>query len=675
MGRGGVGGPVEFSLVSIFPCAPMKFTQVRVDRATLWLRHAGCALALLWCVSAAAQMAQAVDATTWGSGTTDLVEGWHTHAGDDLRWAQPGFDDSAWETVELDALGAAQPGRRWFRLHVKLAPGHVHEHLLIVGGEGAYELYVNGQRAAEARLRSFLYVKRPTEQVFVLPDDVDDFTLALRTHTVATYAIWHLPLFLTVAAGSPDAIDNERTSFESQRMYAAIPSIAINGLLLLAGLAVFALYLNQRTRAEYLWLGLYLFLLGLSNGLLYCSTTAVLPLTWNNILGDPLIYVFTIMQIEFTFSFAGRRVNRAWRAYEALLVLSLIPNPLMMAGVISSDWYISYEVFAILPAALLLPLLLLAWYRQGNREAGWLIAPSLLPAAASAAFDTGTLSLFWGWGRLDFLANPIPVGLASVQISDAGDLLFLLAIAVVMFFRFTRVSREQARGAAELEAAREMQTRLVPAVLPEVAGYEIAAAFFPATEVGGDFYQLLDQGDGARLVVLGDVSGKGLKAAMTGTLAMGALRTLAAEGLGPAALLTRLNGQLVETAEGGFITCICVRLVKNGALMVANAGHLSPYRNGEELPVDAGLPLGIAADVVYTEQAFQLETGDRLTLMSDGVVEARNAQGALFGFERTRAMSAETAETIAEAARAYGQEDDITVLTLRRTAGGGTAGQ
>jgi serine phosphatase RsbU (regulator of sigma subunit) len=295
-----------------------------------------------------------------------------------------------------------------------------------------------------------------------------------------------------------------------------------------------------------------------------------------------------------------------------------------------------------------------------------LVVPSLFPTAATATFDVGTVSIFTGWAKLDFLTNPIQLGPIPLQLADVGDVLFVIAIIVVMFFRFTRVSREQTRVAAELDAARTIQRRLVPARLPEVAGYALDAAYFPADEVGGDFYQVLEQGNGAQMVVVGDVSGKGLKAAMTGTLAMGALHTLATEGLGPAAVLMRLNRQLVETGDGGFVTCVCARLGKSGELSVANAGHLPPYRNGEELALDAGLPLGIAPDEKYEERLFRLEFGDQLTLLSDGVVEARDAQGGLFGFERTRAISAQTAGEIAAAALKYGQEDDITVLTVRR---------
>jgi serine phosphatase RsbU (regulator of sigma subunit) len=228
------------------------------------------------------------------------------------------------------------------------------------------------------------------------------------------------------------------------------------------------------------------------------------------------------------------------------------------------------------------------------------------------------------------------------------------------------VSRERARSAAELEAAREIQQRLVPASLPALAGYKLEAAYRPAEEVGGDFYQVLSQSDGSALVVVGDVSGKGLKAAMTGALAIGALRTLAAENLGPAALLSRLNRQIRDTQDSGFITCLCTRIGPEGAVTVANAGHLSPYRRGEEIPIDSGLPLGIDAGIEYAETQFRLEPGDTLTLISDGVVEAMNSEGQLYGFERTRAISTQSAGSIASAAQAFGQEDDITVLTVER---------
>ncbi len=609
-----------------------------------------------------------VDATQWKSGTVDIDQGWKEQGGDNLQWVQPNFDDSGWETIELDDLGAAEPGWRWFRLHVKLADGHPHLHLLFAGGEGTYELYINGEKADGPKLLPFFEATRPTEQVIPVPDGTTDLELALRTHATKTYHFYHLPLFLTAALGTPGAIENERAAMESQRLYSAVPTTAINLLVILAGIAALALYRAQKGHAEYRWLGLYLLVLGISNALAFNSQAGVAPLASNDLLGDPLIYVFTILQIEFTFSFAGQRVGRAWRVYEWLMPAPLILIILTMAGRITGDPYSLTEAAMILPAGLLLPVLLFVWYRRGNREAGWLILPSLLPVATQALFDVGFVAIYAGWERLTFLDDPIPVGPVSLQLSDVGDFLFVLAIGVVMFLRFTRVSREQARAAGELQAARAIQERLVPARLPPVAGYAIGAAYFPAEEVGGDFYQVLEGSGNSTLVVVGDVSGKGLKAAMTGALAMGALRALASEGLDPAAMLMRLNRQLTETNDEGFVTCLCARIGREGEVTLANAGHLAPYHNGEEVPLQPGLPLGIVAEISYEERTFWLQPGDQLTFLSDGVVEAQNARGELFGFERTQTLSREAADAIADAARRFGQADDITVMTVMRMA-------
>jgi sigma-B regulation protein RsbU (phosphoserine phosphatase) len=612
-------------------------------------------------------------AQDWSSG---IVTGWRAHEGDDLAWASPGFDDSEWETVRIDNsqplkagwdLGASKTGWRWYRLHVKLHENHPDLSLLIDGGNGAYVLYVNGLEIPGPRLGSSLSVARPSERTVPLDVPGTDLEIALRTFAPESYRVWHLTLFMTLSLGTPDAIENERQALESGRMYAAMPSVSINLLLILAGIAAFALYRSQRKHREYLWLGLYLFLQGTAYLFWGCQQTGLFPLSANFLFSDPLLYAIAIAQIEFTFSFGGRRVNRAWRVYEVLL---LTPLPLILLtwqGHFSSDFYIVIEGLILVPVAVLLPVLLLLWYRRGNREAGWLILPSLLPAAAVSTFDLGTLSIFFGWQRLDFLDNPIQFGPISVQSGDIADFLFLLAIAIVMFLRFTRISREQARSAAELEAAREIQQRLVPASLPELTGFHVEAAYLPAQEVGGDFYQVLEQRDGYALIVVGDVSGKGLKAAMTGALAIGALRTLADENLSPGALLSRLNRQMLTAQESGFITCLCVRVSLQGSVTMANAGHLSPYRGGEEIELESGLPLGLTADAEYAETHLDLAPGDTLTLLSDGVVEAMNPQHQLLGFERVRAMSGQSAHEIAAAAQAFGQEDDITVLTLQRT--------
>jgi hypothetical protein len=319
--------------------------------------------------------------------------------------------------------------------------------------------------------------------------------------------------------------------------------------------------------------------------------------------------------------------------------------------------------FLVLGITVIIFLRLFRSARAGNYEARLLLVPFLLMMGAEDANQVA-------WVLFSFRIVPVPplilgqFGLFTVYWYNPCDLLALLALGLALVLRFTRSAERDERLSAELDAARSIQAQLVPLNLPAVMNLRFDAAYRPAAEVGGDFYQVIPQRSGSTLIVVGDVSGKGLKAAMTGTLAIGALRSLAHEELSPAQILTRLNDQFAAASDGGFITCLCARIGADGNLILANAGHLAPYRNGEEIELESGLPLGIAPGVTYCESTICLAPNDQLTFLSDGVIEARNPQGELFGFDRTAAISGQSADEIAKTAELFGQEDDITVLTL-----------
>jgi serine phosphatase RsbU (regulator of sigma subunit) len=170
------------------------------------------------------------------------------------------------------------------------------------------------------------------------------------------------------------------------------------------------------------------------------------------------------------------------------------------------------------------------------------------------------------------------------------------------------------------------------------------------------------------LAVIGDVSGKGMPAAMTVSLLVGTVRTLAHFLHDPAEVLTAMNQRLIGRGSG-FTTALVLRLDPDGTLTAANAGHIAPYANGKELGLSNGLPLGITADAAYANSTLHLEADTTLTLLTDGVVEAQNAKGELFGFDRAAAISSKPAQKVAEAARTFGQQDDITVLSLALVVG------
>jgi serine phosphatase RsbU (regulator of sigma subunit) len=145
---------------------------------------------------------------------------------------------------------------------------------------------------------------------------------------------------------------------------------------------------------------------------------------------------------------------------------------------------------------------------------------------------------------------------------------------------------------------------------------------------------------------------------------VGAIRTRADESFDPGEMLTMLNHRLLGRSGGHFATCLAAEISPDGTMRIANAGHIPPYLNGRELDLEGSLPLGIVAESEYPAQAFTLNPGDRLTFLTDGVVEAINPARELFGFDRTREISGQPATAIAQQAQTFGQEDDITVLAV-----------
>jgi hypothetical protein len=245
----------------------------------------------------------------------------------------------------------------------------------------------------------------------------------------------------------------------------------------------------------------------------------------------------------------------------------------------------------------------------------------------------------------------------------------LLASAFVTTKHINMEGARQLRAETELEAARAVQQVLIPDEIPSLPGFKIETAYRPAGQVGGDFFQILPVTGGAALIVIGDVSGKGMAAAMTVSLLVGTFRTLAHYTANPGEILAAMNRRMLVRSKGGFTTCLVLRVDPDGTLTMANAGHIAPYCNGEELLIENGFPLGLLAQSTYEEAKFKLEPGAQITLLTDGVVEARSATGELFGFARTETWSRKSAEQILQAACAFGQDDDITVVTLAFSGG------
>jgi serine phosphatase RsbU (regulator of sigma subunit) len=235
-----------------------------------------------------------------------------------------------------------------------------------------------------------------------------------------------------------------------------------------------------------------------------------------------------------------------------------------------------------------------------------------------------------------------------------------------LFTEIVSAERQRAEYAAELEAASAVQQLLLQSASLPTPGFQIESVYLPANEAGGDFFFVQPARDGALNAIVGDVSGKGLTAAMRVAMILGVLRRETSED--PAEILFSLNNALIAQGQLGFTTACCVRVASAGEFTLANAGHIAPYVSGDEIQSDPALPLGIVPDSSYTTVQGRIPAGKRLVLMSDGVPEARSATGQLLGFDQLLTLSCLQAVEIADTARRFGQEDDITVLTIELAA-------
>jgi serine phosphatase RsbU (regulator of sigma subunit) len=241
-------------------------------------------------------------------------------------------------------------------------------------------------------------------------------------------------------------------------------------------------------------------------------------------------------------------------------------------------------------------------------------------------------------------------------------------MALLLLHRLLLSVRRQRRMALEVKQAQEVQQVILPEARMTLPGLVIESEYLPALNVGGDFFQIIPHPtDGSLLIVAGDVTGKGLKAGMTVALLVGATRTAAEVNAEPKSVLEALNRRLLGRSDAQ-ATCLALCIAADGEITLANAGHVPPYLNGEPVAMEGALPLGMLPEADFSVMRFKLAEGDRLVLMTDGILEATDANGQLFGFERVCELlrTASSAAEVASAAQRFGQEDDISVISVTR---------
>jgi hypothetical protein len=442
-------------------------------------------------------------------------------------------------------------------------------------------------------------------------------------------------------------------------------------LLISLGFVALALFASQRCRPEYLWIFAVGGLTLLESPFPVLSTFVNLP-AFSQLVSDLPRLAAPFLWTSLYFSFVHQRIGWRWRIFLAFAGIMNFVSGLHGLYLNLPAWFLPFSNLPFIALlSVVVPIVLAIHWRRGNREAGILLIPGILFSlyiyaeivlAAMFQFSTCRDAAIRGINLIDHY----PVGPFTVSLDNVSGILCSLSLAVIMVLRSSIMSRRQAQIESELEAAQQVQQVLVPERPCMLSGFKIDSVYQPAQQVGGDFFQVLPADDGGMLLVAGDVAGKGLPAAMLVSVLVGAIRGIADYTSSPAEILSNLNERLLGRAGGGFSTAVAAHISANGSVAIANAGHLPPYLDGEEIDLPGALPLGVVEGAEYETAYFNLPEGCRLTFLSDGVVEAQNQKGELFGFERSRALAMQPASMIADSARRFGQQDDITVVIVHR---------
>ncbi|GAA3758297.1 PP2C family protein-serine/threonine phosphatase [Terriglobus aquaticus] len=642
-------------------------------------------LAAVMCVGARAQTFKIADP---GPGVVPIKGTWQFHTGDDPSWANPAFNDSGWQAITSEEPWGAQghpgyTGYAWYRKRLEIGPGSKPLGLFIPESDGAYEVYWNGQLIGSSG-------RLPPHAVWYYYGQDGIFPLSNGEATAGVLALrFWVPPLSTVGdpadgglhgaprLGRVSLLQQQSQLASLRRVDRRLPATISAFLIGAGGLISFLLFLRGRRDWLYLWLALLLFSYPLA-ALASVSTRSV-PFVTDELLQQIKVLCEDVgLWLTLLWIF-GLNTSRRWRVITAAVIAVVVTASLIDSstlwfwqtagpGILRTD-FVTTEIST---AMCFFPVFLVGFGLARKKTSS--LVPLGLIAAIYGAWSPALnfAGSFWPAVEERMVRWGLTIGTYHFSAFALLGWLLILTLAVPVVRRQMEEGHRQAHLEAEMRSAQELQNVLIPEEIPSVPGLAVASVYKPAAEVGGDFFQVIppdpdDPGAGT-LIIVGDVSGKGLKAAMTVSLIVGTLRTLAEATRSPAAILAGLNRRLLGRTQGGFATCLVLRLDADGTATLANAGHLSPFRDGVEWKVPASLPLGLVADALYDEEHTRFGEGETLTLMTDGVLEARNHEGELYGFERVAALMRErpSAERVAETACSFGQDDDITVVSVAR---------
>ena len=623
-------------------------------------------------------------------------------------WIESGFDDSRWETMDLSPMpGITDPyngdpryvpgwttkghpgymGWAWYRVKVPVAARDGERLALEAPSyvDDGYQVFVNGEL-----LGSFgkfgdsgkpPIVSSTAPAMFLLPQSAAGSgagagpimqTVAFRvwmgpmglTHSPYAGGLHYAPTMGTATTVTAQT-QLDRLELTAQSAYAPVEGV----LLFLLGMVAASLVLFDDSDRVYPWVAAVLLFTAFSDGALTIFTlTRWLSLRtyfmFFDVFSIPLQLCGWIMVWWHWFHLA----RPAWlpKVTAVLLLLYIVTKALggdFFYGAVLHPPVAAFNAASVIVRLLFLPLLIfvigLGIRKQGVE--GWLVLPAVVPLAISQfSSELVALNMPVKWA---------PFGM-TIFVSQVSNLVSAAVISLLLLRRLLVSVRRQRQMALDVKQAQEVQQVILPKARTQLPGFVIESEYRPDREVGGDFFQIIPhKADGSLLIVAGDVTGKGLKAGMLVALLIGAIRMVAETDFDPVSVVKALNRRILGRGDA-HATCLALRIAADGKVTLANAGHVPPYLNGEPIAMEGALPLGIIEGAEPSLMHFQFKDGDKLVLVSDGIAEARDDEGHLFGFDRIRDLlrTAHSASEVAGLAQSFGQQDDISVIAVTRTA-------
>jgi len=601
----------------------------------------------------------------------DLHGVWLVHLGTGPGFADPALDDSGWLHIDTRRSLVRQriwnPNEVWYRLHLHLLPGSRDLALAVAKIGGSYRIYANGRElgghGAMQGQGDYLVARWDT---YPIPDDLvasGDLVLALHAF-VGTVNRTSFTLLdgispsSSVYLGPVSVLARDQATAHQQdkndsllALWCVLLVLSLSLALLVRKAPIYGLL------ATYAGCHILNSILAEYAAIHYLSNTQWITLPSNLVLA-----IGAIAGLEFCRMVSGSARKLWFTLFEGFYLLSLVLLYLAASGAISFVVYSVADEIARGSVYVVVGIFLLLGMARRRRNAFILGGIGVLYLLYLSVWNVLSL-VHLGAGTYASVGARF---VASVQPERTADFALIVALFTLLVAQTLDIVRERGAISSEIEAARTMQQLLLARSSEPTPGFAIETAYLPAGEVGGDFFLVSPTRDGSLAAIVGDVSGKGLRAAMQVSMILGVLRREPSRD--PATVLCSLNEALLSQQDTGFTTACAVELCADGRYTIANAGHISPYLTGLgrslELVAPPAFPLGLAGDQSYEVLRGQLAPGQRLVLMSDGVVEARTSNGELYGFDRLLPLTLRPAGEIASTALAFGQEDDITVVTL-----------